>query len=620
MLQVQNISKSFGEQCLLKDVSFIIGKKERIGLVGRNGSGKSTLFKIILGDEEYDGGNIEIPKRYTLGYLEQHIHFTCENILDEACLDLPEQEGGWKEIWKAEEILGGLGITTEMQSLSPSLLSGGYQIRLNLAKVLLSDPDLLLLDEPTNYLDIVSIRWLEKFLTSWRGELLLITHDRNFMNSVCTHTIGIHRQNIRKIKGSTQKLDELTSMNEELQIRTLENEEAKKAEMEAYINRFRAKASKAKSVQSRVKALDRMDDVEKLDNIANLEFRFNAAPFPGKRLMRVSDLSFGYDKNNILFKDLNFEIFPQDRIGVVGPNGRGKTTLLNVLAHELKELSGEIEESPNMSLGYFGQTNIQRLSLENNIVDEILSASDDVTFARARSLAGLMMFEGDSALKQVNVLSGGERSRVMLARILAQPCNMLFLDEPTNHLDMESIDSMIEAIDVFPGALMVVTHSEQILHAICNRLIVFDNDEAFLFEGNYTDFLNKIGWQGEKKDKPTKGRKIKSTPCAEDKDVSSLNKKEERKLRAAANAEKNKILNPLKKEVIRLEKAIDDAEKELARLENEMLDAASDNDNGRIIEISEKQGLLNKKKNDFYSNYEISFIKLEELTEQYKNS
>ena len=409
MIQVQNISKSFGEQVLLDGASMLVADHERVGLVGRNGCGKSTLFKMILGQECIDGGSIDIPKGYTIGYLQQHINFTHATVHEEACSVLKVNEDGWLEEHKVEAILFGLGFDEESMQKSPMLLSGGFQIRLNLAKVLASEPDMLLLDEPTNYLDIVSMRWLSRFLRTWKGEVLLITHDHHFMDEVCTHTVGIHRHKMRKVKGSVEKLRETIAEEEEVAMRTQENEQRKKEQLEKVIERFRYKAAKAAMVQSKIKAAAKLANGERLSHERNLDFSFKEAEFPGKRMLQIKSLHFGYNDGPELITDLTFEVFKGDRIGIIGPNGRGKTTLLNLIAKEFEPTSGEICHNPNLLINYFGQTNINRLNLDNTVEEEIATAIAEVSQkSRARGLAGLMMFSGDNALKKIKVLSEAE--------------------------------------------------------------------------------------------------------------------------------------------------------------------------------------------------------------------
>lgn len=616
MIQVQNICKDFGSQTLFKDASFLVSPGERVGLVGRNGCGKSTLFKIILKEDDLDGGVINIPKNYTFGHLSQHLHFTHPTVEEEACSVLKVNEDGWLETHKVEAILFGLGFDEKWMDKSPSLLSGGFQIRLNLAKVLASEPNMLLLDEPTNYLDIVSTRWLAKFLRSWKGELLLITHDRKFMDSVCTHTVGIHRKKMRKVQGSVAKLKETIATEEDVTLRTQENDAKKREQLEKFITRFRAQASKASAVQSKVKAVEKLSTVERFEHERSLDFMFNEAPFPGKRMMQLKNLSFCFPDGPILINDLTAEIFKGDRIGIIGPNGRGKTTLLNLIANELKPIEGSIELNPNVVLNYFGQTNINRLNLDNNVEEEIQAAVKDNARGKARSLAGLMMFSGDAALKKIKVLSGGERSRVLLGKILATACNLLLLDEPTNHLDMESIESLIDALEDYQGTAIVVTHDEELLHAFATRLIVFDGGECFMFDGTYQDFLDRVGWVDEKSDSVSKlPPQSKSEPTtiipAAGKD------KDSRKARADYIAERSKVIKPLEKKLLSLEEDIKRYEAQTGPLEEDLVKASEQSNGVLIAKVAKDLDDIKVKIDGCYASWDKTNAELEIAKNQY---
>lgn len=505
MLQINDLSISFSGQEVLKEISFNIHSGERIGLVGRNGSGKTTLFKILTGEIRQDEGRILIPKNYTIGYLKQHLKFNQPTLLEEACLGLQEDEKD--QIWKAEKILAGLGFSEAELQKSPLEFSGGFQVRLNLAKVLLGEPHLLLLDEPTNYMDIISLKWLTRFLQRRENELMIITHDRDFMNAITTHTMAIHRKKIKKIEGDTIKLFEQIAVEEEVYEKTrLKDEKVRKETMD-FINRFRALAARATLVQSRVKALEKMGKKEELTKQAELGFKFNALEFEAHYPMRVENLSYGYTPDKILFENLSIDIGKDDRICVIGKNGKGKSTLLKLLAGELEPKIGTIYKHPQCSIGYFGQTNIERLNPENTVEREFQMVRPEMAYTDIRRTCGAMMFSGDAALKSISILSGGEKSRVSLGKILLNPANLLLLDEPTNHLDIESCDSMIVALDNFPGAVIIVTHSEMFLHHLANRLIVFNEDKAFVFEGTYQDFLDRVGWEADIK-KLKKGKDI----------------------------------------------------------------------------------------------------------------
>ena len=495
MISIENISKSFGGQTLFEKAGVKLNPRERVGLVGRNGHGKTTLFRLILGEEAPDEGEIVIPKNYRIGYVEQHIRFTEETVLQEGMRGLPESESDHH--WKVEKVLSGLGFSDADMHRNPNEFSGGYQVRLNLAKVLVSDPDLLLLDEPTNYLDITSIRWIERFLQAWPRELLLITHNRGFMDKVITHTIAIHRKKFRKITGDTGQLYAQIAQDEEVYEKTRMNDERRQKEIELFISRFRAKARLANMVQSRIKTLDKMEKRNKLEEIKTLEFSFRSKPFRGKQVMTVENLTFAYPGCPPLIRDLSFQATPGDRICIVGKNGKGKTTLIKLLGGMMAPDAGQILYNPNITRGFFEQTNVQSLVDSRTVLEEILYADEGIDQQRARNICGAMMFEGDDALKKVEVLSGGEKSRVMLGKLLAAPVNLLLLDEPTNHLDMESCDSLLAALDNFDGVVIMVTHNEMFLHTLARRLIVFQDDAVTLFEGGYARFLEKGGWREE---------------------------------------------------------------------------------------------------------------------------
>lgn len=525
MLKVQNLSISFDGKEVFNDLNFIVNDREKVGLIGRNGSGKTTLFKILSGKiKDYDG-EVSVPKGYRIGYLEQHLKFTQKSVIEEACLALPEYKKD--AVWDAEKILTELGFSEEDKQKSPIEFSGGWQIRLNLAKILIAEPDILLLDEPTNYLDILSIRWLKKFLKNYKGSIILITHDRSFMDDIIDHTIIIHRGTSIKITGNTQDMYDKIATDEETYEKSRINLNKKKAQIQKYIDRFRYKARLASGVQSKIKMVEKMGEKEKLANIESLDFDFKYKDFSGNSdMVNVDNIYFGYEKDNQLIKNLSFKIQKGDKICVIGKNGKGKSTLLKILIGELKQNSGDIKINSKTEIGYFGQTNIQTLNPNNTIEEELRTINPSLPRPTLLATAGRMMFSGDDSQKRINVLSGGEKSRVSLGKILLTPCNLLVLDEPTNHLDMESCEALMEALENFEGASIIVSHNEYLLNNIANKLIVFDNDETFLFDGNYKDFLAKIGWKNEEKVEKPKETKEKTII----KQKPKFNRKEKEKL------------------------------------------------------------------------------------------
>ncbi len=573
MIRVENLTKSFGDHLIFDGVGFALNSKERVGLVGQNGHGKTTLFRLITGEEQPDSGSVVIPKNYRIVYVQQHLEFAADTALNEGMRALPDHEQDHS--WKVEKILAGLGFTAKDFQRHPKEFSGGLQVRLNLVKALVSEPDLLLLDEPTNFLDITSIRWIEQFLNNWPHELMLITHDRSFMDKLVTHTIGIHRRKLRKIAGNTAKYYDQIAQDEEVYEKTRVNDDRRRKEIEQFIGRFRAKARLANLVQSRVKTLKKMEKKDKLEQPKFLEFSFRSSPFSAKQALTARNLSFSYDERTPLIGDFSITVPAGEKICVVGKNGKGKTTLLKLLAGELTPHSGQIVYHPAVKKSFFEQTNVKSLVDARTVEEEILYSQPDVDRQQARDICGAMLFSGDEALKKISVLSGGEKSRVMLGKLLVTPANLLLLDEPTNHLDMESSDALLAAIDSFEGAVIMVTHNEMFLHSLAERLIVFQNDTVKNFEGSYQEFLQKGGWQDE----------IQSSP--KDRESEKRTKKEMRRQRSEIIAQRSTFVKPLQNRITRLENDIETRETELNHL-NESMQQASQNQNGpRIVELSQ---------------------------------
>ncbi|MDX1708639.1 MAG: ABC-F family ATP-binding cassette domain-containing protein, partial [Desulfobacterales bacterium] len=579
MIRVENLTKTYGELNLFSGINFALNPKERLGVVGRNGHGKTTLFRMILGRENPDEGKILVPKNYRIGYVRQRLEFHRPTIIDEAISALPANED--THHWKAEKILSGLGFGQTEFLKHPKAFSGGYQIRLNLAKALISEPDLLLLDEPTYILDITSIRWIDRYLQQWPHEIMLITHDRSFMDKVVTHTIGIHRQKVRKIEGNTAKYYAQIAADEAVYEKTRQKDARRRREIEQFITRFRAKARQANLVQSRIKTLQKTGKKEKLDKLKILDFSFNSSPFEARYLLNARNINFSYDKQKPLIRNFNINIAAGERICVVGPNGKGKSTLLRLLANHLPPDSGQIKYHPDVQRGYFEQSNVKTLVDSRTVLDEISISNPDGDRQRARNICGAMMFSGDDALKKISVLSGGEKSRVMLGKLLVSPTNLLLLDEPTNHLDMESCDALLAAIDNFDGTVIMVTHNEMFLHALAQRLIVFQNDHLDVFDGGYQRFLDKGGWQEDRKVisdlQPVDSKTNRSA---------KLTKKALRRQRSAIIAERSKITGPLHQQTAAVENEIEKKEAELSQLNQSMQLATQTQDGVQIAEIS----------------------------------
>ena len=590
MLNIESISKGFGDQVLLDDTGLQINPGERVGLVGRNGHGKTTLLNMIAGTDHPDGGRISYPSGYRIGVLSQTIHFERKTVLEEAMLGLLEQEKD--QSWKAEKILAGLGFSVSDMGKDPILFSGGFQVRLNLAKVLVSEPDLLILDEPTNYLDITSIRWISQFLISWPREALLVTHDRGFMDNVVTHIAGIHRRKIRKIKGNTPKYYFQVAQDEEIYEKTRLNEEKKNKETELFITRFRAKARLANMVQSRIKTLEKNQAKDKLAQLKNLEFSFTYLPFGGKQVLTAQDLSFSWEKDKPLINDLSLTIYPNDKIGIIGKNGKGKTTLLKLLTQNLEPDTGMVSVNPGVSMGYFEQTNVNSLNDQFTIEDELINSHPDFDRQAARNICGSMMFEKDAALKKISVLSGGEKSRVMLGKLLISPLNLVILDEPSNHLDIEACDAFVAALNNFEGGMILVTHNEMFLHALVNRLVIFKKKGVSVFEGSYQEFLEKEGWEEEEQMETKKSR-----PAV-------LSKKELRQKKSEIIAIRSKAITPIQKIIDGIEDYIEEKEDQTRKTNEKLLIASQDQDGAKIQILSKELASLEREVESLFEDLE----------------
>jgi len=544
MIRVENISMSYGQDSLFDELSFTLQPGERLAFIGRNGVGKSTLFRLLVGEETPDAGAIMIAKDYRLGLLQQHSRCLCSTLRAEAVQALQNPE----EVYKAEKILFGLGFGKEDLEKDPSRFSGGFHLRIHLAKVLIAEPDCLLLDEPTNYLDIVSIRWLIRFLRRWQGESIIISHDREFLDQVSNGTMGLHRNRLVKVNGSSIDFFARILQEEEVHERTRMNYEKKRAHAQSFIDRFGAKATKAAQAQSRQKMLKRIPVLEQLKTLYHLDFSFTQEPFYGKQLGEIKSISFSFGAEEMI-RYLSFSIRKGQRIAIIGKNGYGKSTLLRLLARDLSPSQGEIRYSDRVRIGYFGQTNIARLSLHHTVEQEIWQADPQLSYGRVKALCGMMMFSGLRSEKLISVLSGGERSRVLLEKILATSCNLLLLDEPTHHLDVESVEALVDALETFEGAVCLVTHSEWILHRIpFDMLVVCHRDSQEIFLGTYNDFLQNDGWKEEE----------------------SLSKSGKEK-KANAKATSRKQSKALVKELDLLEKKIVAQEEKLSQLQEEIV-------------------------------------------------
>lgn len=530
MVGINELTVHFGERYLFNKVSFLINKQDRIGLVGKNGAGKSTMLKIIAGENQSDGGNVSTPADFTFGYLPQDMDFSHgKTVLEEtksvfkevneinakiedinhqletrtdyesdSYMDLLNHLndynerlsiiGGFTVDADVETILKGLGFTPKDFTRQTDEFSGGWRMRIELAKILLTKSDLLLLDEPTNHLDIESIQWLEDFLKVYHGAVVLISHDKAFLDHVTNRTIEISLGKIYDYKTYYSKYLEQRQERREQQIAAFTNQQKQIADTEKFIERFRSKASKAVQVQSRVKQLDKIDRIEiDEEDTASMRFYFPPAPRSGKVVVEANGVgkSFGDKK---VFDDANFFIESGKKIAFVGKNGEGKTTMTKIIVGEL-EHEGELKIGHNVNLSYFAQNQAEELDKELSVFEAIDQCAHGEIRKQVRNLLGAFMFGGEEADKKIKVLSGGERARVALCKLMLEPVNLLVLDEPTNHLDIRSKEVLKNALKKYDGTLVVISHDRDFLDGLVEEMYEFKDGKVKQFLGGVYDFL-----------------------------------------------------------------------------------------------------------------------------------
>jgi len=530
MFSINNISVSYSGSTLFKNATFIINGNDRIGLIGKNGSGKTTLLRIIVGQQQAESGEVVIPYDKTVGYLPQEMRLENSNsVFNEAIeafseIKKLEEEirllsdevthrtdfesrdyhtlinqltesnekynilGGHTIEAETEKVLQGLGFANSDYSRPLNEFSYGWQMRVELAKILLRKPNLILLDEPTNHLDIESIQWLEHFLINYQGAVILVSHDRAFLDNITNKTVEIELGKIYNYKAPYSEYVFLREQRLERQKATFNNQQRQIRQIERFIERFRYKNTKSRQVQSRIKMLEKIEDVEIEDfDYSAIHFSFPPAQSSGKVVVNAKDLIKKYGANLVLNK-LNFDIIKGDRVAFVGKNGEGKTTLSKIIAR-LIDFEGDLQLGYNVQLGYFAQNQNETLDPELTVFDTIEHIAVGDIRSRIRAILGAFLFEGDDIDKKVKVLSGGEKSRLALAKLLVSPANLLVLDEPTNHLDMRSKDILKTALLKYSGTLIVVSHDRDFLQGLTNKVFEFRNNKIDEYLGDIYDFL-----------------------------------------------------------------------------------------------------------------------------------
>ncbi|MVZ60423.1 ABC-F family ATP-binding cassette domain-containing protein [Sphingobacterium humi] len=588
MISINNLTFEIGARALYDDANWHIKPGDKVGLIGANGTGKSTLLKIIVGEYAPTSGTISMAKDIKIGYLNQdllsyhseksilhvameafarqnQLHTEIENLLkkletdysDDILNKLSDKQlefealDGYNIEFRAHEILAGLGFSEDEQQRPLATFSGGWRMRVMLARILLQTPDILLLDEPTNHLDLPSIKWLENYLQAFEGAIVIVSHDRYFLDRIINKTVESRKGKLTLYAGNYSYYLEEKSLREEIQGNQFKNQQAKIKQEEKLIERFRAKASKAKMVQSRIKALDRMERVDAIDDDnPEVNFSFKFSKPSGRHVVTMENISKAYPNLQIL-ENTNGLIEKGDKIALIGANGKGKSTLLRIVADADKEFSGSSVKGHNVSQTFFAQHQLEALHLENSILQELVNFAPKHTETELRSILGCFLFTGDDAFKKIKVLSGGEKSRVALAKALTADANFLVLDEPTNHLDMASVNILIQALQQYEGTFIVVSHDRYFLDHVANKIWYIEDRKIKEYPGTYQEYEE---WNSKRVVKPEE--KVAKKP-----------KEEPKPKQVAPSVDSQRLLQKKNKELSSLEQKISDQEGLVKRLE-----------------------------------------------------
>jgi ATP-binding cassette subfamily F protein 3 len=653
MITLNHVQKQFGSRVLFKDCSLQIGVRDRLGLIGPNGSGKTTLFRMILGEESVDEGEILIAKGVKIGYLPQEVISLQGNaVLDEVLRSLTnitslqdkmkileeelssledpkEQERLAGEYGKLQErytLLGGYGLEAEAKRILRGLgfkerdfnrltneLSGGWLMRIALAKILLQSPDLLLLDEPTNHLDLASLIWLEEFLVNYPGAMVIVSHDRVFLNHLIDRIAEIEGQRIDLYYGDYDHyLGEKEARRQILQA-TFKTQQRKIEQTERFIERFRAKNTKSSQVQSRIKMLEKIERVELPAGKKEIQFHFRAPKRSGHKVAEVKHLYKRYGET-VVYQDIDLTLYRGDKAALVGPNGAGKSTLLKILAGVLDFEQGEVILGKDVTRAYFAQHQFDILRPENTVFEELLSIATDESQTELRTLLGTFLFTGDEIEKKVSVLSGGEKSRLVLAKMLLKPANFLLFDEPTSHLDISSRNVLEMALRQFQGTLCLITHDRHLINEIANKVFEIDRGAPHPYPGNYDYYLYKK--QQLQKEEAEKEAQVKAE--VEEKEKHRIKKpkvriKEERRKRSQEMDQFRRQRSSLEKKIQGVEQSLHEATQKLDQLNQRLSDPNLYRNQKETYETIQAQKQVKEQMGELTHLWEFLALELENL-------
>ena len=638
MITLNNVSLRRGAKLLLDKATVTLNPGEKVGLVGRNGAGKSTLFALLNGSLHEDGGDFSIPKVWRMAQVAQNMPETEESATefviagDTRLIELREalevaekaedgmamahahvdlaDAGEHDATSRAQALILGLGFKVSELDQAVNSFSGGWRMRLQLARALMCPSDLLLLDEPTNHLDLDALVWLEAWLKRYAGTMIVISHDREFLDAVTNVTLHIDHAKLNRYGGNYSSFELMRAQQLELQQASFSKQQEKIAHLQKFITRFKAKASKAKQAQSRVKALERMEKIAPVLADAEFTFEFKEPQNLPNPMLAISDASFGYQidgVNKVIIKDVNKSVLAGQRVGILGANGQGKSTLVKTIARTMPQLSGTVTEGKGLNIGYFAQQELDVLRSDDNPLEHMIRLAKDLGPNAAesgreqdlRNFLGTFNFAGDMVKQAVGTMSGGEKARLVLAMIVWQRPNLLLLDEPTNHLDLATREALSMALNEFEGTVMLVSHDRALLRAVCDEFWLVGRGEIKPFDGDLDDYQRYLLEESKRLREEAKMEEVKGTsedakPTAmiavtpEKKPVAQTS--EQRKLESAKRQEVNARTKPLKKQIDQIEKSMAQLQSEKAVLEAKLLEPISPSD---IAEIGKKLKVIN---------------------------